>query len=217
VTVNLNNAAKRIAAAIAILALFSAAGFAQDDPGFDSSMAPQINRVLGDQYLNIGIGMQIPLFIHNPSPESGETAINPTNLKLGLTGSLGWAAFLNNNISLGLDVAAAYSADVNKAGFFTVPFTINAAYFLRSSPFEIPIHLGFGMNIMKYKDITTLGIMAKSGVSLYWNAIQDWSFGLNLMYWWMPEIYSKTDGEIPTTMTRIGNFLEVTVSAMYNF
>ncbi len=211
-----NSRAKYIAILIISAVIFVPQIFSQEDPGFDSPTAPEINRVLGDQYLNIAIGMQIPLFIHNPSPESGEKAINPTNLRVGMSGTLGWAAFLNNNISLGLDLNAAYSGDLNRVGFFTVPITVNSSYFFRLSPVEIPLHLGLGMNIMRYKDITTLGMMVKAGASVYWNAIQDWSFGLNLMYWWQPEFYSG-NGDIPGTNTRFGNFLEVTLSAMYNF
>ncbi len=188
----------------------------ESDPGFDTPGPVEINRVLGDQYLTISLGLQLPLFIHNPNPGDGEVAINQTNLRPGLSGGLGWAAFLNNEISLGLNVNAAYSADLNGSGFFAVPILVNGAYYLRTSPIEVPLNLGLGLNIMRYKDITTVGMIVTGGVSVYWNAIEDWSFGVNIQYWWQPEFYGA-GSDIPASMTRFGNSLQITASALYNF
>ena len=177
-----------------------------------------ISRVLGNQYLNIALGLQIPLFIHNPNPPAGTPAVQSTNLNLGGSLSVAWAIFLENSFSLGLDVSAAFSGDLNDKSFFTVPITLHANYFFRFFPFELPIHLGLGLNIIGYNEIVTTGLLVKAGTSFYWNAFEDWSFGLNVMYWWQPELYSDDDPNTPpASMSRLGNFLEITLSAMYNF
>lgn len=178
-----------------------------------------ITRVLGDQYLNISAGLQIPLFIHNPNPPSGTDAIGNINLNPGVISSIAWGVFLENNFSLGLDVSATYSTDLNAKSFFAVPIGIHADYFFRFFPFELPLHLGVAIDIMSYNSIITPGLLAKAGLSFYWNTFDDWSFGLNLMYWWVAELHFADDN--PRTpdpnMTRFGNFLEITLSAMYNF
>ncbi len=176
----------------------------------------EISRILGDQYLNITLGLGIPLFIHNPDPQNGESPVSTGNLKPGGQGALSWAAFLNNNVSLGLDIAGSFNDDINKGTIFSVPIGIQISYFLRKYPFEIPLQFGIGTNIIRYKELTSFGFMLKSGVSLYWNALQDWSFGINFTYWWLPEIYAE-NGNIPASNTRFGNFLEITLSVMYNF
>ena len=60
-----------------------------------------INRILGDQYINIALGLQIPLFIHDPAASSGTAAVQPINLNPGGIFSLGWSVFLENSFSLG--------------------------------------------------------------------------------------------------------------------
>lgn len=206
-----------MAALIALSLSFSVQkALAQEAEPVEPEGPVEISRVLGDQYLNIALGVQAPLFIYNPSPDDGEKRVNESNLKAGFTGGLGWAAFVNSNISLGLDIDVAYSPDLNAVSYFSVPITFKGNYFFRSAPFEFPIHLGLGMDILKYKDITSLALIVKTGASWYWNAIQDWSFGLNIMYWWVPELYSGLR-DVPSSMTRYGNFLEITISALYNF
>ncbi|WP_425277193.1 TP0733 family outer membrane beta-barrel protein [Salinispira pacifica] len=191
---------------------------AQDLPeGEPEEERVEITRVLGDQYLTIGLGTPIPLFIYDPPGSDGESAVKPMNLKVGMAGGLGWSAFVNNNMSLGLEVNASYNADPNGEGFFIVPMGLQTNYFLRAFPFEIPLHFGSGLTISRYKDLTTFSFMLKGGAAMYWNATEDWSFGLNLNYWWLPEIYRDNGSGAPASMTRFGNFLEVTIRAMYNF
>ena len=186
-----------------------------DPPPPEESEVVIISRVLGDQFLNIALGLQIPLIIQNPT---GQPPTSPINLELGGSGALAWGAFLGNNFSLGIDISASYSGDINGKGFFAVPIGIHGDYFFRFAPFELPIHLGLGLHILSYNDIVSVGMMIKTGLSFYWNAFEDWSFGLNVMYWWLPELYLDSDPNTPpSSMNRFGNFLEITLSAMYNF
>ena len=68
------------------------------------------------------------------------------------------------------------------------------------------------MNVVRYQEDTYLDLILKPGVSAFWQFDVTWSFGLNLIYWWVPHI-STTSRED----TRFGNFLEITLSALYNF
>ncbi len=213
---------KRLAATL--LFIFSATiVFAHEIIISDEQPEPEpettvINRVLGNQYINIALGLQIPLFIHNPAASSETDAVQPINLSPGGIFSLGWSVFLENSFSLGLDIGASYSTDPNLKGYFSVPIGINANYFFRFFPFELPLHIGMGIDIISYNDIVTTALLAKAGLSFYWNAFDDWSFGINAMYWWVGEFYGDDNPLTPdASMTRFGNFLEITLSAMYNF
>jgi hypothetical protein len=53
--------------------------------------------------------------------------------------------------------------------------------------------------------------MVKPGVSLFWIYNSSWSFGINLEYWVNTQ-FSGTEGQ-----SRVGNFLNVFLSALYRF
>lgn len=163
---------------------------------------------LGDQMLSINLGLFIPLFF------AGD-GINSTNLTLGGVGSIQWNSFLNNNWSLGGEVGGMFAFTPNKRTLYMVPLTFRATYFLRSYPWEFPLYMGAGIVFSRVEKNFKLDPILKPGASIYWNYNPSWSFGLNLVYWWIPQIYSGP--EPPSSDTRYGNFLETTLSALYHF
>ncbi len=165
---------------------------------------------LGDQMLSINLGLMIPLFYH--LRDGGTTS---ANMSLGGLGSLEWGSFLNNNVSLGIELGGSFAFDVNGNALFKVPITGKISYFFRSYPFEFPVFLGAGLNISRYKDYTKFDPILKPGASFYWSYNPEWSFGVNTVYWWIPQIYRGS--EPPSDHTAFGNFLEVSLSALYHF
>lgn len=177
---------------------------------------PQLEKIemysLGDQNFTINAGLFIPMFFLDLTPSSGSSAVASTNLTAGGAGSLIYEAYLNSNIKVGGEVGGIFSYSPNDNSFFMIPITARIGYEFHFDQFSLPVYLGAGINIISYEDDTNVQMLFKPGVSLYYNYNSDWSFGGNLVYWFAPEIvFDDTD------QTRIGNFLDFTVSAQYHF
>jgi hypothetical protein len=165
---------------------------------------------LGNQMLMINGGFFIPLFFQSLSGE-----INSTNLTLGGVGSIQWSAYLNNEMTLGVEGGGMFSFSPNGRTLFMLPVTLRYSYILQSYPFEFPLSLAAGFNFTRLDRQFNILPIVKPGVSVYWNYSLDWAFGVNFIYWWSPNIYQGP--EPPKNNSRFGNFLEITLSALYHF
>ncbi len=136
---------------------------------------------LGDQTLSINVGLFVPLFLLPTGTVL--LASSPPHLSLGGDGYLSWAAYVTPHIRLGLDVAGTFTFDPNNNALLMLPFLAKISYSFMAYPFEIPVSLGVGMNVIKYTDLSTIDLLVKPGVALYWIYDSSWSFGLNVGYW----------------------------------
>jgi hypothetical protein len=191
-------------AAIVLFASGLAPVFAADSPSQQPSQYG-----MGDQTLAINAGVFVPLFLL-PGPVSLLSG-NPPHLSLGVVGSLGWAAYVAPQVRLGMDVAGDFTLSPNGNSLLMLPFVAKASYIFTAYPFEVPVTLGVGMNIVKYVDKSTIDLLLRPGVSGYWIFNSSWSFGLNLN-WWFDMQFAPDP-----TQSRIGNFLEISLSALYHF
>jgi len=169
--------------------------------------APASQYSLGDQTLSINAGMFVPLFLLPTGTVL--LASSPPHLSLGGDGYLSWAAYVTPQIRLGLDVAGTFTFDPNSNALLMLPFLAKISYSFMAYPFEIPVSLGVGMNIIKYTDLSTIDLLVKPGVALYWIFDSSWSFGLNLGYWF--------DMQFDPTNSRVGNFLDISLGALYHY
>jgi len=174
------------------------------------------SRNLGSQLFEIDLGAGIPLFSH-PDQNGGITW--GSHLNLGGTASLKWSAFLDPNVALGLDISGLFSSGPNGNAFSMFPIGVRVSDFLKipNAPIQVPLNLTLAVNIMRYRDLSYVGFAAKAGFSVFWDATRDWSFGLNVLWWWAPEIYTNQSGTPPASQTRHAHFLEISLSALYNF
>jgi hypothetical protein len=193
----------------ALLFFYLSAGsvFAQEAPEEEPVEEPFIVYSLGQQTLSISAGLFVPLFL-----QSFDWEYAKTNLKLGAAGSLQWGIHLSNNWMTGLEVGGVLSKDINDASFFMLPITAKVGYIIHFFPFEFPIFVGTGLNIVKLEDVLNLTWIIKPGFSSIWKYNINWGFGLNVVYWWVPQFWSDDHNK-----GRMGNFLELTLTAQYNF
>jgi hypothetical protein len=175
----------------------------------DVAGVPASQYSLGDQTMSINAGMFIPLFLL----PSGKVLLagNPSQLTLGAVGSLSWAAYVTPELRLGADVGGNFTLDPNSNILFMLPFVAKAAYVFSLYPFEVPVSFGVGMNIVKYTSLSTIDLLLRPGASFYWIYNSSWSFGVNLLYWF--DMQFNTD----PSLSRYGNFLEFSLSALYHF
>ncbi len=200
---------KRILLFISIFALlFSISGeiFAQEEE--ETEGIPEVSYALGDQIFAVNAGLFIPLFFFG-----GGSAVS-TNLSLGGVGSLEWNAFVTEHLTLGAELAGSFSFSPLGRVLAIIPITFKIGYFFYAYPFEIPIYLGTGLNFVTLEESLYVGLIVKPGASLYWNINGTWAAGLNVVYWFSPQWYTK-DALVP--QNRYGNFLEVSLSALYHF
>ncbi len=191
----------------ALLASGISAVGAQEE-GEDGITMPSYS--LGNQMLMINAGMFVPLFFQSLGGD-----IESTNLSLGGVGSLQWSAFINNNMTLGVEGGGMFAFSPNERNLFMLPVTVRYAYILRLYPFEFPLSFAAGFNFTKLDSSFQILPILKPGVSAYWNYSPEWAFGMNFIYWWSPNIYSGPTP--PRDHSRLGNFLEITFSALYHF
>jgi hypothetical protein len=162
---------------------------------------------LGDQVLSISLGPMIPLFY---LPNAGAEG---TNLTVGGTGSLAWSAYLTGAIRVGAEIGGVFAfSRPNTNTLLMLPILARAQYVMTFYPFEVPISLGVGMNIVKYGELRNIDLLIKPGASVLWIYDSKWSFGLNLA-WWLDMQFYPSD----PTQNRIGNFLEISLSALYHY
>ena len=166
---------------------------------------------LGDQVFTIRAGLFLPLFFM-----SADYSFYSTNLSLGGIGALEWSAFINSKITLGGELSGMFAFSPNDRVLYMIPLTFKAAYYFRKYPFEFPIYCGAGINLSTIGDSFHADFILKPGASVFWNFNQEWSFGFNAVYWWVPQIYSGS-GLVSASHTKFGNFLETTLSAMFRF
>ena len=162
----------------------------------------------GDQMFFFTGSLFIPLFFNF----SDGTVVSANNqLSLGGMGSLKWSAFLNPRMSLGVELAGTFTFTPNRNVHALIPITAEFMYFFRKYPFDFPVGIGAGVVFNKLENQLYFGPMLKPGASVFWNITPSWAIGLNVKYWWVPEIYfnDKPSG--------FGNFLETSLSGVYHF
>ena len=205
----------RVTAFLLFLAIFSVSLTAKDAdmPEEDATIDIEYHS-MGDQIFSINAGLFFPLFFQNPSPGSGEDAISSTNLSLGGTGHLYYGAYLNNNVILGMEIGAMFARSPNRNNFYMVPIMFRGTYEFqfKNNLFTVPVHLGAGISMTSYLDDFHVDMIFKPGAGFFWNQSSDWSFGTNLTYWWVPQIYPSDPD-----YNRLGNFMDMSLSAVYHF
>ncbi len=175
---------------------------------------------LGDQIFSVNAGLFAPLFFHllNGNGGSIEPAYSAdlgyAHLSAGGTGSLEWCTFVNSNLTVGFELGGVFSFTPNKRTLVMIPITGQAAWNFRAYPFEFPVFLGAGIVFNILDDSLFLSPILKPGASAYYIFNSEWSFGMNMTYWWVPEIYFD---DAHAGQSAFGNFLEISISAIRHF
>jgi hypothetical protein len=198
----------KIPLSVALLAVLLLCAFplaAQEPP--EGETAPVVSAyALGDQVLSLSLGPFIPLFFL-----ANDGTVSSTNLTVGGTGSIAWSAYLTGAIRVGAEIGGVFAFSPNMNVLLMLPILARAQYVMTFFPIEVPLSLGVGMNIVKYNDLATIDLLIKPGASAMWIYDSKWSFGLNLAWWWDMQFSSEP------LKSRTGNFLEVSLTALYHY
>jgi hypothetical protein len=203
---------KKLILLLTLLVFISGSLFAASDDDEDDDRDTYVESYsLGDQMFFINGGVFIPLFFFDRSCE-----VFDTNLTLGGTGSLCWQVFLSNHISIGGELGGMFALSPNRRILYMIPLTVKTTYWFRFYPFEIPISLGLGGNLSILEEAAHIDFIAKPSIGFFWNFNEEWAFGANATYWFVPQIYSGS-GKVESGHSMFGNFMDVTLSVLFRF
>ena len=133
---------------------------------------------------------------------------------VGGTGSLAFNYFLSPNIFVGGELGGMFLATRGERMFFMVPFGVRVGYQFVHHRFEFPISVLVGGAPQMMQDQRYFGFITQVSASGFWRFNADWSFGLNTVWWIVPQRPGRQDGLVHNA---IGNFLTVTLAARYHF
>lgn len=163
----------------------------------------------GSQLISLSTGAEIPLFILPQDPGAAESY----PLGFGASFSLQYQYFIANRLTLGGSLTGAFNTTVTGRTLFIAPIAAHAGYFWGIAPMEYNLGLDAGLSILRLSGNGVITPFAKLNFGIYRQISESWSLGGDLSYWLIPEIHTGTS----SSLTRYGNFLGLTLSALYHF
>jgi len=163
----------------------------------------------GDRTFTISLGMIFPTYF------GGAVENNRHNLSPGGTGSLAFNFFLSPHIFIGGELAGMFAATRGRNMLYIIPFGLRLGYQFVFRRFEFPISVMVGGAPQMYLEDRYFGLIVKPGVAAFWRFNQDWSFGLNATWWFLPQ-WPRTQHGVSHDPA-FANFFVATLSARYHF
>jgi hypothetical protein len=169
----------------------------------------------GDKIFSITLGILFPLFF----TDSNYNTIPNKLSAVGGTGALSYFYFINPHIFFGGELQGAFSQTIGENFLFLVPMNLRAGYQFLWKRFEFPVSLGIGGITHSYRERNLYGFFMKGEGSAFFRLNADWSFGMNVAFWWTPEWGTQNpDTKVKTPeYNAYGHFFELTASARYHF
>lgn len=188
-----------------------AAGAQEQDPEPVKPSAPVINyRNKGDMIGAINLGVYFPLFFEDFS--QGQSDFNETNLSLGGLFVVSYDIYLSPSLRVGVQVIPSFSYSPNENLLYMIPVMARFTYEWQPiKEFSFPLSLGAGLAFNTLGEDFHLDYIVKPSIGIYWNMDIEFSFGIDVGYWWMPQLYENTE------QSRIGHFIELSIGAQYHF
>ena len=167
----------------------------------------------GDQTFCINLGFVIPLFYLER-----DNGFMNTQMNLGGMGSLAYNYFLSSNLYWGVEISGMFASTVGENMYYIVPMGGRIGYQLQLSRFEFPLSLMLGIAPQSHNQRSYFSwLFVKPGIGIFFRVNNDWSFGINSSFWWVPQLDAKT-GEFQDRRINIhGFFIEITAGARYHF
>jgi hypothetical protein len=163
----------------------------------------------GSQLISLSTGAGIPLFIL-PVDSS---ATSPYPLEVGASFSLSYEYFVANRLAIGGSLTGAFNTTVGGRTLFMAPVALKLGYWWGNAPMEYNLGMDLGLNIMRLSGNGVITPFVKAGGGAYIQITEAWSLGGQLYWWFIPELHYGTSANL----NRYGNFLEISIGALYHF
>ena len=152
----------------------------------------------GDQSINVGL--------------AGNYALSPYNLYWGGNISLGYNFFIDSLFSIGGNVNFNYHRTRGSNVFYNVPMMAKGTINLAVGRYEIPISFSAGFALQSYLTRFYLGPIAKPEIGFFYRTNSEWSVGVTLGAYLMPQYYISHPEN-----NRFGSTVEAGLSIRYHF
>ncbi|MBN2353965.1 MAG: hypothetical protein JXD23_15435 [Spirochaetales bacterium] len=202
---------KTIVTAIAVL-LFLQAGFLQAQESKPQPPPPRagaVTHILGDQSFIFGLGALFPLFFVKMS----DGTVEATNLSIGPKASIEYMNYLSQSFALGIEVTGGFAFSPNFNIYWALPITAKIIYIIYIGSTQLFLDLGAGIILEKFLEYGHLDFFAKPQVSFYIPIDPTLDLGLAVGYWFVPQFATPDQ---PQDQSRLGNFLDISVSLIYH-
>ncbi|MCL2230348.1 MAG: hypothetical protein FWC01_04580 [Treponema sp.] len=162
--------------------------------------------VRGDQSVTISLGVSFPtvFIIH----EGRHHNIEPP---IGGTGSLVYTYYFGPHFFVGAEAGLLFLPTLRKDTIFIIPLGARVGTQFILGRFEFPIFASVGMVWHRLLNEGYYGMYARGGLSAFFKATSEWSFGFTSAWSWFPQWPDDPRQHV------YANFVDVTVSARYHF
>jgi len=161
----------------------------------------------GDQTFIISLGTVFPAVFFN----DGKKMTHNFSPPVGGTGSLTYSYYFNKNFFLGGELGGIFIPTLANNNAYIIPLGVRGGYQFYVWRLEFPLYAALGMSWHKYLNEGYYGMYLKGGAGAYFRFSQDWSFGLNTAWYWLPEWTKNSKKDV------YGNIIELSLSARYHF
>jgi hypothetical protein len=200
-----------------IMALFLQAGWLgaeENNPEPAKPLAPAtVTRILGDQAFIFSLGAFLPMFFIRTADGVAEA----TNLSIGAKGSIQYLTYLSSSFTLGFELTGGFAFTPNFNIYWTLPITAQISYIIPVATWSIFINLGLGVDFQSFLGYSHMDIFARPQVAVYMPLDPSLELGLVVGYWFVPQFATTEQEASNPGQTRIGNFLDVSLSLIYHF
>ena len=177
----------------------------EDSPSIQwDTYVPDLYRA-GDNIFSVTAGIMIPTIFAGKGLDG-----NSSNIGLGGMGMLSYTYFLSPHWFLGGELEGMFSGTGGSNMIYIIPFGLHFGYQFVLGRFEFPVQIMSGAAPQRYLDKAYFGWIIKPGISGFYRYSADWSFGLNVQWWMLPQ-WPKNGKDV------FGNFLEISFTARYHF
>jgi hypothetical protein len=200
-----------------LLALFFQTGFLSAEekkPEPPKPIAPAtVTRILGDQAFIFSLGAFIPMFFIKTDNGSVET----TNLSLGAKGSIQYLTYLSSSFTLGLEINGGFAFTPNFNIYWTLPITAQISYIIPIATWSLFFNLGAGVDFQSFLGNSRMDFIVRPQVALYMPLDASLELGLVAGYWFVPQMATAEQEKNKPGQSRLGNFLDISLSLIYHF
>jgi len=200
---------------VLILALTASPSlFAQEES--PAPVAPQnvtVAHALGDQAFSFSLGGFLPLFFYRVD----DGVVEGTNLFIGARGALQYLTYLSSVWVFSVELNGALAFTPNFNIYWTLPILAKISYVVDLGQFELFLTMGLGVNFQSFIGYSRMDFMGRPEVTFYIPIDPTLDFGISAAYWFVPQFASKEQEETKSGQTRLGNFLDVSISLIYHF
>jgi hypothetical protein len=183
----------------------------EEKPEPAQPLAPStVTRILGDQAFIFSLGAFLPMFFIRTVDGVAEA----TNLSVGAKGSIQYLTYLSPRFTLGFEIIGGFAFTPNFNIYWTLPLTAQVSFIIPIGSWSMFLNLGVGVDFQSFIGYSRMDFFVRPQMAVYMPLDPSLELGLVVGYWFVPQFANP---EQDPAQTRLGNFLDTSISLIYHF